>query len=690
MADVLRVVEFSAGGRPVEVLNLEQLGGAGNVTKEAGTFKFTAPQAKNVEARSPRRFGGSRTVAQSHENATIGARWLVKADTHDEALDQIARLLEVCNHALSGRYVEFRPDGTSVSRSTFSEVRGPATWDGDYKWVEFFQGRMALFALTFPVAPLPELHRMDIRDDYDDPTTLVDYTLAGGSPTPAISSSAIRGGANLTADYFFLHTGRGHRAEDRQVLLQCVQGAAGTGGNIVINYAIPKGVDEQNFVYVRAFDDGTTRQIRFGRYLAGSNGLLTGTTTITFPATGTAWWLRVRLEGAVLTADYFNQTAQPGPMATPTTTSQITLTSAELTAFGPGVGGFGGGGFRPQHANTRIATFIDEPYTYVNQSLPKVLQLGGPIPGTAPSKVDAVITPSGGSAPPVWGMLGWAQRPTSGGTGAGAPFGIIPAESASSVTGWAVSADANYRNGSGLKVTASGAGSASAQWTVDPSILAADEFSLQELLIEFWARIDLASTLVSPKLTLSARPGAGTNFGAERFTGEWQAAGKLLTLPSSGSRFRQVRLGTLLMAVDLASPVSWIVRLAGSWAAGSSGNFGLDELYPVVAAQRAAGPTGRVNDATYPKFVASTSETRKRIRSDLSGLTASGAANPFPDAGLSSGSPLEFPAGPVDALVELSSLVPDDPTIDTSSEQQAHNATVHFSVVPRVHFVNGS
>src|SRR5690606_7601044 len=117
--------------------------------------------------------------------------------------------------------------------------------------------------------------------------------------------------------------------------------------------------------------------------------------------------------------------------------------------------------------------------------------------------------------------------------------------------------------------------------------------------------------------------------------------------------------------------------------------FGVDDLYVVGAAARAAGPTGRALDAAYPKFVASTSQTTKTVRSDLSGLAASPPSPGFPDSGLG-GSLIELPPGPVDSLLLLSSLVPDDPSSSTSSEQEEYTASTHLSVWPTTRFVRGA
>jgi hypothetical protein len=324
---------------------------------------------------------------------------------------------------------------------------------------------------------------------------------------------------------------------------------------------------------------------------------------------------------------------------------------------------------------------------FTSQTLPTTVQLGTSVPGDAPALCDVSVTASGGAAAPAWAMVGWTERPGAALSSSVAPFGIVEAETATNLTGWASTVDASGRGGNILyDGTVSGAETYSADFAIDPSVLTPDDYARGEVSVEVWGRVLVHASLVSPKLTLSVRPEDGTNFGAERFTNEWGSAGKLLVKPASSQAYRMVRLGTLPMVVDRTSPRRWALRLAGSTAAGSSGVFGVDYLVLVPARKRALSPSGKALDSTFPKFIASTSNTTKRVRSDLSGRVNSGAygaANQHPDHGLG-GSLLEIPTGNVDFLVKLSSLVPDDPTSDTTSEQLSHTgASVRFDITPR-------
>lgn len=303
-------------------------------------------------------------------------------------------------------------------------------------------------------------------------------------------------------------------------------------------------------------------------------------------------------------------------------------------------------------------------------TLPATIALGTAIGGDAPALADVGIRHSGGSAAPVWALIAWIKRITGTPIASSvAPWGIIEAESYTTVSTWAKGlSDATYRGSDGIRTTASGVGTASATWALDPSVMTPDDW-VKTIDIEFWARLEIAAALVSPKLTLSASPANG--LGVSRYTPEYGAAGKLLTKPASGTVKRFVRLGVLTFPVEPDSPLVWTLKLDGAWGSASSGSFGVDYLMAAPVASRALLPTGKVLDSTFPKFISSTADTTKLVRHDLSATVAAAANNGAQDSGLG-GRQIWLPPGNVDMLIKLSSLVPDDPTSDTSTEQLSH------------------
>jgi hypothetical protein len=258
----------------------------------------------------------------------------------------------------------------------------------------------------------------------------------------------------------------------------------------------------------------------------------------------------------------------------------------------------------------------------------------------------------------------------SEGRGAFPPFGVLEAENDCAVT--ALTADANYRSGFGI---VSATAIQSAAILIDPALAIPDDYTQSELAVEVWARLNIAGA--SGTVVLQAQSVQGA---AIVYSEEFGSAGRSLVMPSSGTAFRLTRLGILRLPTNMGR---W--QLIAAVTLLDPNHPGIDYLLAVPAGARALSPSGRVNDGTFPKFAVSTNETARRIRSDLSGtlrdMTNLGYSEQ-PYAGLG-GSLLELQPGGFDSAVKLSSLVPDDPTANTSTEQLAHSVTVHFAVTPR-------
>jgi hypothetical protein len=282
--------------------------------------------------------------------------------------------------------------------------------------------------------------------------------------------------------------------------------------------------------------------------------------------------------------------------------------------------------------------------------------------------------------------------------GAGRPgdratVGVNESTDAVNLVGWASSAQAGARGGSDLRVTTAGAGSYSAQWlNVFPNLAGADDFSGNTLELEIWARALVTSTLVNPRLIASVGPQNTTS--GRRYTHEFGATGRLLTKPSAGTVYRFTRLGVI--STDATSPdFTPVLYLDGTVDVGSTGAFGFDYVVAVPARRRALSPTGVALDSGYPKFVDTTTERVKKVRSDLSATsnTPSASTGTYRDHGLGGNliqpGPLPASYRGLELVVKLSSLVPDDPTSDTTTEQAAHTATVQVDVTPRSYLMRG-
>jgi hypothetical protein len=304
------------------------------------------------------------------------------------------------------------------------------------------------------------------------------------------------------------------------------------------------------------------------------------------------------------------------------------------------------------------------------------------VPGDSPAL--GQIGVQSASAGIAWALLAWSPR-----VGANAPFGIVEAETADSLTGWVATADATYRGSTGLKRTTAGAETLNATFAVDPTGMIPDDYRKNEIDIEVWARVQLASTLVNPRLAAYATEELSGSIPV-RYSDEFGSVGRTLVKPSSGTVFRFVRVGTITFRTDLtlASGTFCHVGIAGHVDAGSTGQFGIDYLLLCPAHRRACGPTGKVNDSSYPSFLAAGPAT-KTIFADLSGTLTTTGTTGGPASGLG-GSLLEWPPGLIDFIFKTSDLVPDDPTPSTASETLSQSLTVSVIVTPRYRLARAS
>lgn len=332
-----------------------------------------------------------------------------------------------------------------------------------------------------------------------------------------------------------------------------------------------------------------------------------------------------------------------------------------------------------------LGRLTPQSFTISSTSLPAIISLTG-VGGTAPALADVTLNTSGGSAP-IWALFGWTPHPPASSLAGTppAPFGIIEAETAASLTAWAaIGTDATYRGSNGIRVATSGAGTAQASYTIDPSVMTVDDFAFGEIDFEVWVRYEIAVGVVAPNLKASLLAQNNAVF-ANAYASPYGSAGKTVVLPSAGTVKRFTRLGVITAGVDPSQAAAARLVIDGAWAAGSTGNFGLDYLVLVPVRSRACSKSGVANDGTYPRFIGSTSSISKTIRgNDLSGLVGLGAGAKSHHSGIG-GSLIELPPGNVDLLIKLSSLVPDDPTVDATTEALAHSSVTGTVVItPRV------
>lgn len=162
MSDRHRIVTLPEDGRAPVVL--ADLAVEGEMYPTRDTFTITPPPKQPLASQRPGRWGGHRVVGESHDNGQISVRLLVKGTTADEALERVSDALSTIDAHAGDVYYELRPDG--ASRSTYFELRGPASYEPGYRAIQFFGARSMELGVSFPVAPLALGDRMDIWEDF--------------------------------------------------------------------------------------------------------------------------------------------------------------------------------------------------------------------------------------------------------------------------------------------------------------------------------------------------------------------------------------------------------------------------------------------------------------------------------------------------------------------------------------------
>lgn len=634
----------------------------------------------------PRGTQGARRASSTPKNRPLVMPIRFHGSSQVDAAEKASSLATAVRnmHKFGGR-VKVRAH--SLTYAVYYEVFSAQLDEGD--WGNRQESSFIVdYLLAFECAPYLQGDSMDVIDTFASDTES-DYTFDAGSASDvAIASGKLQASANLTTEKRLCHTGVGYTYGDHQVTVK------GSPHTTITDFKLGvelKRTDDDSYLEVYVDDNGTNSRLRIDVVTAGSRQNRYSSNLSSRLVSATDVWVRGRVEGGTVYAEYF--TSEPTPMGTPTKETSYALAGAEVTNFGSAVEGRGGLTFIPQHASAYIEEIRILPFVYRNKTLPEKIALYGSLPGDAPALVDIDVTTSGGSAAPIWALIAHASRKTE--SGALNPFGILAAEGGTISGGWSAATDAAARDDGGdggtTKIADTGATSAESyivSWNLDPNALVDDPDFPGEMRLEIWARVEMSSTIVTPRLIASVSP-TTADIGAETYTLEHGSTGKILTVPSSGTRFRMVRVGTVTLPRTIANASGTYpalkLKLEAVLGSGSSGTFGLDYAIAVPIKRRACLETGVPNDSTYGEFARVTTEVTKTIRSDLVGLVSAPPAGAIYDNGLG-GELLEFEPGDNDVLVKLSSLVPDDPTSDATTEQLAHSATLHFAGKPRWHY----
>ena len=191
-ADIRRLVTINpATGEVTELLALET---ANTYLSVKDSFTVKPAERKPSEAGSGRRYQGTRIVSETHGNAAVAWKVLVKGPTADDVASNIETLIAKFEGLLNQPdvFIEWVPVGASFS--TYYEVRGPAKWQPTYQWAQFFGTKGMYCDLEVPVGPLARGARVVQNvGDITAPCT-VDLDPVGGT-APALASVSLAKGS---------------------------------------------------------------------------------------------------------------------------------------------------------------------------------------------------------------------------------------------------------------------------------------------------------------------------------------------------------------------------------------------------------------------------------------------------------------------------------------------------------------
>jgi len=618
----------------------------------------------------PRGTQGARLAGATPQNRQLTWNLMAVGSNHDALEALLSQLWDLDDELRRyGGTLQWRPHGGSfLMYADILDSSVAIDWSAANAQALYTLQARAYVNWAIIVPPFFEGAPLDVFDDFGTDTT-GNYTFdAGVLADVSVSGTNLNPAGTMSTERRLIHTARGYSYGDSEVEVFYKVGTTLSGFKAG---AVLKRLDASNYLEVYVDDNGTNSRLRLDKVVAGSRTNLSTVNLSVRLATSSTYTLRGRIEGNIVYREHFATGGSPvGPADTPSQTANSTLAGGDASQFGVGVSGKNGFSWIPQQSSSFITNFNNLAFVSKGVVLPARIDYTGNIPGDAPAL--GTFSVSFNSLNSIyWALLGWAA-PLS----ANAPLGLKEAEGAAPAVGWVSTADANYHGGTGLKLTTSGAATTSATFTIAPDQAIPDDYRDNEVDVEVWGRFELASTLVSPQIRVSAAAVAHI------YTSEYGTAYKTLVKPSTGTAFRFVRLGTLTLPT-YATGFSLLVE--GQVSASSTGQFGFDYLFLCLANKRALGATAKpLSLLTTPAFYNGSAGSGTRlILSDLAGRYRSGAGtNSSPSPGLG-GALIELDPGNVSVVAKTSSLIPDDPTINTSTERLADTAAVQLGVTPR-------
>lgn len=155
MPDRRRIVRRPASGTVV----VQDLDDQATFIQVRDSFKITPAARQPMLAKRQRRYGGARTVGETHDNGAVAFTSLVKGTSVDDCFAKAEQLLSVLESPRSDLFFEWRPEG--ASGSTYYEVRGPATWGlSEYNQRQMTGVKSMQLDVSIPVAPIAQKERV--------------------------------------------------------------------------------------------------------------------------------------------------------------------------------------------------------------------------------------------------------------------------------------------------------------------------------------------------------------------------------------------------------------------------------------------------------------------------------------------------------------------------------------------------
>lgn len=218
-----------------------------------------------------------------------------------------------------------------------------------------------------------------IFDDFaTDTITAGNYTFDTGGGTLSVSGGLLV--PSSTATKRLLHTSSPYPLFDSWSTVKVTTGASVASGSAGV---LARRLDANNWLTGLLVFAGAASTLIIQKFDAGALTTLVTSGTFT-TATSTSYWVRLRVEGNVLTVELF--TSAPSMGSVPAQTVTTTLAGADITKFGQQVAGRNGISLTPVGTDYRADDLEILPYAYKETALPVLTfaaaGVGGDVPAT--------------------------------------------------------------------------------------------------------------------------------------------------------------------------------------------------------------------------------------------------------------------------------------------------------------------